>query len=124
MNYLQGKANICDVIAWTMAAPAIAVGCICCPSLIQAFPKFKNMFLSLNAKLPPITVFLMDNNWWFCSFLPIGISIGIIIALMKNHNKSISVVVSALGFVLNWGIFSTAVSAIFLPIIELQKQLT
>ena len=121
MNYLQEKASICDVIAWTMAAPAIAIGCIFCPYLIQIFPKFNNMFSALNAKLPAITVFVLANNWWFCSILPIIISIGIVIGLWKSYNKSISILISGVGLVLNWVIFGTAVSANFYQSLKLKN---
>ena len=123
MKYLSDNPKMSDVIAWTMAAPAIVIGLVFCPYLIYTYPKFEKMFTALGAKLPDITVFMISNNHWFLSVVPNSISILLIFLLAKHVNQPICILWSFIAIVLNWFIWGLVLSGLFLPILELQKQL-
>jgi len=123
MRYFYENAKISDVISWTMASPALLIGLICCPYVISIYPKFENMFASLNAKLPYLTVFYLSNGWWFCSFVPFMVCLVMIFGLIKFKNSPISIIFAAGGLIIVWGILSSEIVAIFLPILELQRNL-
>ena len=123
MNYLNRQATIGDVISIMIAIPAIGTGILGCPYMLNVFPKFEKMFASLNAKLPLITTIILNNYIWIYTVIPIICSLTLIYFLCKSNNQILKVVLSILCLLINMTLIQVAVMAIFIPIMELQKQL-
>ena len=123
MNYLNRQATIGDVLSIMIAIPAIGTGILGCPYMLNVFPKFEKMFASLNTKLPLITTIILNNYIWIYTVIPIICSLTLIYFLYKSNNQILKIVLSILCLLVNMTLIQVAVMAIFIPILELQKQL-
>jgi hypothetical protein len=123
MSFLDRKPVMADVIAWVLAVPAIILGLSACPYMLWVMSRFELMFLSLHAKLPQITIFILTQGWWFFTLLPIVVVAGLLIILVRCSNGLVKVTAAFVAGQIVTGIIGSAVAAIFCAVIELQKQL-
>ena len=122
--FLDRQPTMADVIAWVLAVPAIFLGITVCPYMLRVVPRFEGMFKSLNAKLPGVTIFILEHGWWFFTVLPFAVVAGMLWVLLKSDNGSHKVGAAFVAGQIILAIAGTAVVGIFYPILELQKQLT
>lgn len=123
MSFLDRQPTMADVIAWVLATPAIIMGLTACPYMLRVVPKFEPMFMSLNAKLPGITIFILTQGWWFFVILPFAIVAGLLFVLVRSSNGLVKVISAFVAGQIVLGIIGSAVVGIFYPILELQKQM-
>jgi hypothetical protein len=123
MYDLSKPATLGDVIAWIIAIP-VFISTIVCFRVPYVIPQFEKMFMSLHAKLPGITVFILGapKIMWFVVPLTVSLILGRI--LMKSSNDGLKVGAAITSSVIVWGLLATAVLGIWMPILELQKQLS
>ena len=92
-DFLEANESLKREIKSAMTYPVISlvlVLSITAYLLVFVVPKFEAMFTSLNAKLPGITVFVLDcsyflqSKWWVMLMLGIGVTVGYKIAMTNR----------------------------------------
>jgi type II secretory pathway component PulF len=123
MHNLSKPATLGDVIAWIIGIPVLfsSIFCFKIPFII---PKFVPMFMSLHAKLPAITVFVLSAPGFIWVVIPLAVSVIMVRILLTTSNDKFKVITAVIASTIVWGLIGTVILGIYVPILELQKQLS
>jgi type II secretory pathway component PulF len=122
--YVDKQATIGETIAWIFAVPSIVFAVFIGPYLPNILYKFEPMFKSLNAKLPGITIFMLDHGSWLLPIIPIIVSIAMVFGIVTVKSNWWKIIISVIGNKIIIAMVGTMVLSIVYPILELQKTLS
>ncbi len=79
--------------------------------------------MMLKGQLPWVTNFVLSQGWWFFTIFPLVVLIGLLLVLVKSQSGVLKIIVAYLASQAIFFILGIGVSGIYLPILELQKNL-